>query len=114
MKMKFVILLMISLGVHSLYAYDMKNVYAYPVPFNPNKHTTIKINNPSADNLKMTVYDINGDLVIEKSSSANPVIWNGRNDSGRLVKPGLYIIKVEIENSSGDYGKKMIRILVDY
>jgi len=114
MKIKVIIILMVGLFAQSLYAYDMKNIYAYPVPFNPNKHNIINISNPLNDSLKMTVYDINGDLVIEKSSSANPVIWNGRNGSGRLVKPGLYIIKVEIENSSGDYGKKIIRILVDY
>lgn len=114
MKMKIIILLMVPLLGQSVYAYDMKNIYAYPVPFNPNKHDTIKITNPSADNIKMTVYDINGDIVIEKSGSASPFIWNGRNSSGRLVKPGLYMIKVEIENAGGDYGKKVIRILVDY
>jgi hypothetical protein len=114
MAKKFLPFMMVILLSKAMYAYDMKNVYAYPVPFNPVKHNTIKINNPSGDSLKMTVYDVNGDIVTEKSGSGTVFHWNGRNNSGRLVKPGLYIIKVEIENSSGDYGKKIIRILVDY
>ncbi len=95
-------------------AYDMKNVIAYPVPFNPKK-TTLKIANPSGYDLKAEIYDVNGDLVCEKRGSSTTVIWNGRNADGKLVKPGLYIIRITVEESStGDYGKKIIRILVDY
>lgn len=114
MKTKIITSIIFLLFARSLHAYDMKNIYAWPVPFNPRKHSVININNPSSDSMKITVYDVNGDMVTEKSGSSSPLIWNGRNSSGRLVKPGLYIIKVEVENSTGDYGKKMIRILVDY
>lgn len=96
-----------------LNAYDMNNVIAYPVPFNPVKGT-LKIANPDSYIIEVNIYDINGDLVCTKTGNVNPVIWNGRDSSGRYVKPGLYIIKVTAENSSGDYGKKTIRILVDY
>ncbi len=102
-----------------LFAIDMDKIVAYPVPFNPKK-TVLKIDNPSSPGasthtIHVEIFDINGDLVTRKNSSSLPVIWNGRNNSGRYVRPGMYIIKVEAENSTtGDYGKKNIRILVNY
>ena len=97
----------------SVIAYDMKNIIAYPVPFNPKK-SVLKIDNPDSYSLEVKIYDINGDIVCSKSGSSDPVIWNGRDENGRYVKPGLYLIKVTAENAAGDYGKKIIRILVDY
>lgn len=90
----------------------MKQVIAYPVPFKPSVHSKLTIENPSSEPIVITVYDINGDLVRILKSSSPKVYWNGRNGSGRLVKPGLYILKIEIEGSNGNYGKKMIRIIV--
>lgn len=113
---KIIIILVLTLS-QSLYALDMKNIVAYPVPFNPQKNM-LKIgyspNVIESHKIKLFIYDINGDTVLTKSLSQLPVIWNGRNGSGKLVKPGLYIIKVEIDDDNGDYGKKVIRILVDY
>jgi len=116
---KIVIIMMLTFTQFA-YAFDMKDIIAYPVPFNPQQKTlTIGYKAGSSLSLsgykvKATIYDINGDLVLEKSRSQGPLIWNGRNSSGRFVKPGLYILKVEVEDDNGDYGKKIIRILVDY
>jgi hypothetical protein len=99
-----------------VFALDMSGVKAYPVPFNPNGRE-LWIDIPFGDNNKIQIYDINGDHVFERSGgSGTPAMrWSGRNSSGRKVKPGLYIIKVTAEDSTtGDYGKKLIRILVDY
>jgi len=104
-------------------ALDMPRVKAYPVPFNPTQDSALKILVP-ADiggdvTITFSVYDINGDLVTTRSFAAasyaidSEVIWNGRNSRGSIVKPGLYIIKVIMQNeTTGDYGKKIIRILV--
>ncbi len=112
----FIILLLVcSAG----FSFDMKNIVAYPVPFNP-RNGVLTVGYPasysgaSADQVKVVIYDINGDRVIEKNRSQLPLYWNGRNRSGRLVKPGMYIIKVTVENENGDYGKKIIRILINY
>lgn len=116
-KLSFVIIL-VSIST-LLFAIDMDKIVAYPVPFNPKK-TVLKIDNPSSPGasthtIHVEIFDINGDLVTRKNSSSLPVLWNGRNNSGRHVKPGMYIIKVEAEDSTtGDYGKKNIRILVNY
>ncbi|HSV98216.1 MAG TPA: FlgD immunoglobulin-like domain containing protein [Spirochaetota bacterium] len=100
------------------FALDMSGVMAYPVPFNPDKKTlTIGGLPPGASDIRIKIFDINGDSVFERSYSpaATTIEWSGRNNSGRKVKPGLYIIKVTAEDSAtGNYGKKLIRILVDY
>ncbi|PKL17396.1 MAG: hypothetical protein CVV49_11310 [Spirochaetae bacterium HGW-Spirochaetae-5] len=113
---KIILVLMLTLS-QPLYALDMKSIVAYPVPFNPEK-TKLIVDNPAASfgahKVLLSIFDVNGDMVLKKTLSAFPVYWNGRNGGGRLVKPGLYIIKIEIDDDNGDYGKKIIRILVDY
>lgn len=121
-KIKFfaALLILVTIPLVQVNAYDMKNVIAYPVPFNPKKHTAVTIENQiapltSAYNINVEIFDINGDSVRTLSGVGPQLVWNGRDSSGRYVKPGLYMIKVTVENSStGDYGKKVIRILVDY
>jgi len=113
---KFILIVMLAL-TQSLYAFDIKDIAAYPVPFNPQKKI-LTVDTPGSSlgshNVTITIYDINGDLVTKKTFSTFPVKWNGRNGSGKLVKPGLYILKVEVDDDDGTYGKKIIRILVDY
>jgi flagellar hook assembly protein FlgD len=96
---------------------NMSGVIAYPVPFNPNTSTNMSIRFDGvtvAGTIKINIYDVNGDLVFSQNYSLSPAIWNGRNDKGRLVAPGMYIIKVELQNNDGGYGKKLIRILINY
>lgn len=102
----------------NVFPFDMKNIIAFPVPFNPKIHDylTIGTKTPFAgnvDKVKIEIYDINGDSVFKRDYSSLNVYWNGRNNSGKIVRPGLYIIKITLEYSgTGDYGKKIIRILV--
>ncbi len=77
----------------------------------------MRIDVPAGYRVSFTVFDFNGDRVTKRTftSAASSVSWNGRDNRGSVVKPGLYIIKVVVENDAdGDYGKKMIRILVKY
>jgi len=115
------VILFISLSMAgNAFALSTKNIIAYPVPFNPktasNKFITVKDNAGSTySQFTIEVFDINGDRVREISGSGTEVKWNGRNERGSLVKPGLYIIKVTVEDdTSGGYGKKLIRVLVSY
>ncbi len=106
----------LGMGAYSL---DMKDVVAYPVPYDPHKGV-LTIGYPAgysgstAFNIKVVVYDINGDIVVERDRAQLPLKWNGRNKSGRRVKRGMYLLKVTVENDDGEYGRKIIRILVDY
>ena len=117
---KFFLIICLIVCCNSLYAITAKDIIAYPVPFNPNKQILSIGTKPGAGliidhSVNVSIYDINGDFIIKKSASKKNAIWNGRNKSGRIVKPGLYILKVEIEEeSTGEYIKKIIRILIDY
>ena len=115
---------LIILLSQQLFAVDIKNVVAYPVPFDPHKNK-LKIGFPVAsgiifdnEKIKAVVYDINGDTVTNISSTAGTdetaCIWNGRKSNGEYVKPGLYLIKVEISATDGGYWKKVLRVLVKY
>ena len=61
---------------------------------------------------------INGDRVFGRTYSemgATGIKWSGRNTKGDYVRPGMYILKLVLENySTGEYKKKIIRILVQY
>jgi hypothetical protein len=99
---------------------NISDVIAYPVPFNPKIHKNLNIaKKPGHDagiinKVKIEIFDINGDQVLSGNYSNIPVLWNGRNDKGKLVGPGLYIIKVILENSTtGEYKQKIIRILIN-
>ncbi len=119
MKIKCMIAFFLVFICTEIFALDMDNIVAYPVPFNPKKHSRLTIGYPSGSpgatdySVKVEIFDINGDLVTKRSGSQFPVYWNGRNNSGRYVKPGMYIIRVEAVNDN-DYGRKNIRILINY
>jgi hypothetical protein len=98
-----------------VFSLNTGNIIAYPVPFNPNIHNNLKIDKipPEVTNIKIEIFDINGDSVFSRGYASTNIIWNGRNNNGKIVKPGLYIIKITLETATGDYGKKIIRILVN-
>lgn len=105
---------LIALAAHS---YNMIAVIAYPVPYNP-RYGVLTIADRSGvpfNKIRIHIYDINGDDVYSGMFPGYPAIWNGRTQTGRMVSPGMYIIKVEAENVlTGLYGKKILRILVEY
>ncbi len=113
-------LAVLFLSVQGVYALNEKKIVAYPVPFNPDRQTLkigyVGVTPDSLTKVKIEIFDINGDRVYsyEQTSLTTPIIWNGRNSTGRIVKTGMYIIKIVIEDSNtGDHGKKIIRILVN-
>ena len=109
----------------ALFAIDADKIIAYPVPFNPRRgERTLKIGlgqpEPTGGlfRLKVEIFDVNGDLVFKRTYYNDlPAIWNGHNSKGNLVKPGFYIMKIDLENTATDdhsQGKKIIRILINY
>lgn len=122
-KVMLTLFFLIFLVSELLYAVDIKNVVAYPVPFDPHRNKLtigypVAGGNFNSEKVNAYVYDINGDTVTVISTTAGVAeracIWNGRRSNGEYVKPGLYLIKVEISNSDGGYWKKVLRVLVKY
>lgn len=74
---------------------------AYGVKLYPNPFTTmmvIEIVQPEGDELEINIYDIQGRKVktidYGISTGHDKVRWDGNNQSGESVKPGLYYIRV--------------------
>lgn len=118
----FIFLLIILVPV-LLHAVDIKNVVAYPVPFDPHKNKLIigypasVVESLAGYSSKVTVFDINGDIVTVFNGSSSGKIackWNGRRANGEYAKPGLYLLKVEISDADAGYWKKVLRVLVKY
>ena len=70
----------------------------YPNPFN--SQTTIEYDLPYQSKVNIMIYDILGrEIKIIKdeiqSFGRHKVNWDGKNDRGKLVSTGIYIIKME-------------------
>jgi hypothetical protein len=77
-----------------------------PNPFNTS--TTISFTIPSSCHAALAVYSLTGQRVRTLvsgplSTGAHSVVWNGRDDSGRLVSSGVYLFRIEADgkNASG-------------
>jgi hypothetical protein len=74
----------------------------YPNPFNP--VTSIRYNLDSNSNVKITVYDLLGNVVNELFQGAqmagiNNVSWNATNNVGESISSGVYIYKIQTDAS---------------
>jgi hypothetical protein len=83
----------------------------YPNPFNPT--TAIHFELPKPANVRLNVYNIQGQLVrtlVNGHSTAGryQVIWDGRNDRGQTVSSGVYIYRIQ----AGDFVKTRKMMLV--
>jgi len=82
----------------------------YPNPFNPS--TTIKFSIPTDGNVKLTIYNIKGQVVkelINKEMSAGQhnIVWNGTDSSYCQVSSGLYYARIE-QGSTIKHHKMML------
>jgi hypothetical protein len=83
----------------------------YPNPFNP--QTTISFALPTATAVSIRIYDTLGREVStltdqQYAAGTHHVIWNGLDDSGRMMESGLYLYKLEA--GSFTQTKKMMLI----
>ena len=80
-------------------SYTLSN---YPNPFNPT--TNIVFNLPEQEILTVTIIDITGRTVRsitqgeQFSAGEHQVIWDGKNDLGKPVTTGTYVIKLSGKN----------------
>lgn len=70
----------------------------FPNPFNPS--TTLIYNLPRAGDANLTIYDAAGRAVAElvagdHAAGRHQVVWDGRDQGGRLVPAGIYLAKLQ-------------------
>ena len=70
----------------------------YPNPFNPS--TTIQFDLPRRSEVRLSIYNINGQLVrtlIDRKFDAGSysVLWDGRDERGRQATSGLFVTRMK-------------------
>jgi len=76
----------------------------YPNPFNPS--TAIRYALPHAARVTLNIYNIRGELVTMlldndlQESGYRTAVWNGRDDSGRVVASGVYFYALRAEGKT--------------
>lgn len=81
----------------------------YPNPFNP--VTSIRYNLKRNSDVTITIYDLLGNVVNEifqgtQNAGVKNIAWKATNSSGDKVSSGIYIYKVETNNTYG-FGRMM-------
>lgn len=76
----------------------------YPNPFSGK--TSISFSLPGDGKVSIDIYDINGRIVKNLTDAhykpgTSAVVWNGDDDQGYPVKPGMYVCRLTTGNSSG-------------
>jgi photosystem II stability/assembly factor-like uncharacterized protein len=72
---------------------------AHPNPFHP--RTALKFDVPRPSHVRLSIHDVAGRLVrtlVNESRSAgrHSVSWEGRDESGRSVDSGVYLLRMEV------------------
>ncbi|MFO7895934.1 MAG: FlgD immunoglobulin-like domain containing protein [Candidatus Cloacimonadales bacterium] len=75
-------------------AYQLEN---YPNPFNPS--TTISFQANAAENVRIEIYNIKGQIVrsIDQKNQPyqiNEVVWDGKDQSGKAISSGVYMYRL--------------------
>ncbi len=73
----------------------------YPNPFNPS--TAIRYSLPTAQNILLAVYDLNGKKIADlvdnfQNTGTYEVTWNGMNNFGKPVASGVYFYRLQTQN----------------
>lgn len=82
----------------------ISNLKIEPLPFSPNKNLTIAFNLTNNALVKIEIFDLSANLLktIQQNTYLNSgnrsFNWDGTDLSGNLVKNGLYILKITINN----------------
>ena len=73
----------------------------YPNPFN--SATKIYYNLPTTGRVKLIIYNILGQEVVQlvdkkQTTGLKSIVWDGKNSSGQIVNSGLYIYSLQVGN----------------
>jgi hypothetical protein len=71
---------------------------SYPNPFNP--QTTIELNLPASQHVRLAVYDVGGEMVtiladVVMQPGPHELTWDGRDNDGREMASGVYFYRLE-------------------
>jgi hypothetical protein len=100
--------------------FTISDYNTYPNPFSNSTDIYFQHNKPNQNlDVFLEIYSITGTLVKkqEESYSDNgyrigPITWNGEDEYGGKLSAGMYIAKLGVSSSDGDFTSKSIRIIL--
>jgi hypothetical protein len=100
--------------------FTISDYNTYPNPFSNSTDIYFQHNKPNQNlDVFLDIYSITGALVkkYEESYSDNgyrigPITWNGDDEYGGKLSAGMYIAKLGVSSSDGDFTSKSIRIIL--
>lgn len=87
------------------------NLSNYPNPFNP--ETTIKFAIQNDSIIELSIYNIKGQRIKslvqnDFAKGSHSIIWNGKNDFGKIVSSGVYYYKLQVNGKTESVKKCML------
>jgi len=100
--------------------FTISDYTTYPNPFSNSTDIYFQHNKANQNlDVVLEIYSITGTLVKrqEESYSDNgyrigPIAWNGKDEYGGKLSAGIYIAKLGVNSSDGDFTSKSIRIIL--
>ena len=100
--------------------FTISDYKTYPNPFSNSTDIYFQHNKPNQNlNVFMEIYSITGTLVkkheesyIDNGYRIGPIKWDGRDEYGGKLSAGIYIAKLGVSSSDGDFTSKSIRIIL--
>ncbi len=83
-----------ELNENQISTVNQGQVTLQPNPFT--NQTLIQLSNPEPPFTKLEIYDLTGKLVKSFSGKQNCLVWEGTDDAGVRLRPGLYFARVTI------------------
>jgi hypothetical protein len=76
----------------------------HPNPFNPTTTISYNLSSRDAQNAKLVIYNLKGQLVKEFTNLGNrtSVVWNGTDNMGKPVTSGVYYSSLKLETDTGN------------
>jgi hypothetical protein len=96
------------------HAYHASGVVVYPVPYYAGRGVfqAVDLTGTAFQRVRLKIYNIVGEQVYSGIYPGYPVIWNGRDDGGDRVDPGVYTVRLEADNIfTGLHATKTVNIL---
>jgi hypothetical protein len=82
----------------------------YPNPFQ--SQTTMRYSSfNKKDNINIRIYDLSGRTIREFKCIRNQIVWDGKDENGKWVSPGVYFVRLQEVNKSKESSiKKLIKL----
>jgi len=74
----------------------------FPNPFNPSTTIYFELNNENTEDAELIIYNLKGQKIQQYSifNDQSSIIWNGTDNSGKLVTSGVYLYQLLLDGKS--------------